>query len=128
LLQKKTSSSPFKRLQPLLSYETTDAELEASTRLDVEKWMASIKKTPTPKKSIEDLEAEVKMLRCLTEPKKPMSLDYKYTMMNPHCAKRSDEILENEDEQMSKFYLEAGSSLEQLHGQSKMQMAYASKA
>jgi hypothetical protein len=128
LLQKKTSSPPFKRLQPLLSYEKTDAELEASTRLDVEKWMASIKKTPTPKKFIEDLEAEVKMLRCLAEPKKPMSLDYKYTMMNPHCAKRSDEILENEDEQMSKFYLEAGSSLEQLHGQSKMQMAYAPKA
>jgi hypothetical protein len=74
------------------------AELEASTRLEVEKWMASFKKTPTPKKSAEDLEAKGKMLRYLAEPKKPMLLDYKCTMMNPHFAKRSDEILENEDE------------------------------
>jgi hypothetical protein len=81
-------------------------------RLEVEKWMASFKKTVTPKKSIEDPEAEGKMLRCLAEPKKPMSSDYKRTMMNPHCVKRSDEILENEDEQMSKFCLEAGLSLE----------------
>jgi hypothetical protein len=48
--QKKTISSPFKRLRPLLSYEKNDAELEASMRLKVEKWMASFKKTPTPKK------------------------------------------------------------------------------
>jgi hypothetical protein len=48
--------------------------------------------------------------------------------MNPHCAKRSDEILENEDEQMSKFCVEAWVSLEQLHGQSNIQMAYAPKA
>jgi hypothetical protein len=41
-----------------------------------------------------------------------MPSDYKRTMMNRHCAKRSDEILENEDEQMSKFCLEAGLSLE----------------
>jgi hypothetical protein len=68
------------------------------------------------------------MLRCLAEPKKPMSSDYKHTMQNPHCAKRSDEILENEDEQMLKFCQEAGLSLEQLHGQSKIQMAYTPKA
>jgi hypothetical protein len=49
-------------------------------------------------------------------------------MMNLHCAKRSDEILENEDEQMLKFCQEAGLSLQQLHGQSKIQMAYAPKA
>jgi hypothetical protein len=90
--------------------------------------MASSKKTTTPKKSIEGLEAEVKMLRCLAEPKKPMLSDYKRTMINPHCAKRLDEILENEDEQISKFFLEAGLLLEQLHSQSKIQMAYAPKA
>jgi hypothetical protein len=90
--------------------------------------MASFKKTPTPKKSAKDLEAKAKMLRCLVEPKKPMPSDYKCTMMNPHCAKRSDEILENEDEQMSKFCQEAGLTLEQLHGQSQIQMAYAPKA
>jgi hypothetical protein len=68
-------SSPFKRLQPLLSYEKTNvelqpllsyektnAELKASMRLDVEKWMASFKKTPTPKNSTEELEAKGKML------------------------------------------------------------------
>jgi hypothetical protein len=57
LLQKKTTSLLFKKIQPLLSYEKTDVELEASTRLEVEKWMTSFKKTPTPKKSAEDLEA-----------------------------------------------------------------------
>jgi hypothetical protein len=57
-----------------------------------------------------------------------MSSDYKHTMMNLHCAKRADEILENEGEQMSKFCQEAGLSLEQLHVQSKIQMAYAPKA
>jgi hypothetical protein len=57
-----------------------------------------------------------------------MSSDYKHAMMNPHCVKRSDDILENEDEQMSKFCQEAGLSLEQLHGQSKIQLAYAPKA
>jgi hypothetical protein len=85
--------------------------------------MTSFKKTPIPKKSTEDLEVEGKMLRCLAKPKKPMSSDYKRTMMNLHCAKRSDNILENEDEQMSKFFLEPGLSLEQLHSQSKIQMA-----
>jgi hypothetical protein len=98
LPQKKTTPSPFKRLRPLLSYEKTDVELEASMRLEVEKLMASYKKTPTHNKSVEDLEAKVKMLRCLVEPKKPMLSDYKRTMMNPHCAKRSDEILDNKDE------------------------------
>jgi hypothetical protein len=49
-------------------------------------------------------------------------------MMNPHCAKRSDKILENENEQVIKFCQEAGLSLEQLHGQSKIRMAYAPKA
>jgi hypothetical protein len=68
------------------------------------------------------------MLRCLAKPKKHMSSDYKHTMMNLHCAKRADEILENEGEQMSKFCQEAGLSLEQLHVQSKIQMAYAPKA
>jgi hypothetical protein len=37
-------------------------------------------------------------------------------MINMHCAKRTDEILENEDEQMIKFCQEVGLSLEQLHG------------
>jgi hypothetical protein len=97
-------------------------------RLEVEKWMASYKKTSTPKKYVEDLEAKVKMLRCLAEPQKPMLSDFKRTVMNPHCAKRSDVILENEDEQMSKFCVEAWVSLEQLHGQSNIQMAYAPKA
>jgi hypothetical protein len=78
-------------------HEKSDAELEASMRHDVQKWMASLKKAPPPKKSAKELEAKAKMLRCLAEPKKPMSLDYKRTMQNTHCAKRSDEILENED-------------------------------
>jgi hypothetical protein len=39
-------------------------------------------------------------------------------MQNPHFAKRSDEILENEDKQMLKFCQEAGLSVGQLHGQS----------
>jgi hypothetical protein len=90
--------------------------------------MGYLKKAPPPKKSAKKLEAEGKMLIYWAQPKKPMSSDYKRTMMNLHCAKRSDEILENEDEQMIKFYQEAGLSLEQLHGQSKIQMAYAPKA
>jgi hypothetical protein len=49
-------------------------------------------------------------------------------MQNLHCPKRSDEILQNEDEQMLKFYREVGLSIEQLHGQSDIQMAYAPKA
>jgi hypothetical protein len=65
--------------------------------------MASLKKAPPPKKSAKELEAEGKMLRYLAQPKKPMLSDYKLTMINPHCAKSSDEILENEDEQMIKF-------------------------
>jgi hypothetical protein len=80
------------------------------------------------KKSIKELEAKGRMLRCLAEPKKSMPQDYKCTMQNPHCVKRSDEILENENEQMFKLCQEAGLSLEQLHGQSKIQMAYAPKA
>jgi hypothetical protein len=60
--------------------------------------MASFKRTPTPKEFVEDLEAEGKMLRYLAKRKKPILSNYKCTMMNPHCAKRSDEILENEDE------------------------------
>jgi hypothetical protein len=109
-------------------YEKTDAGLEASMRLDVQKWMASLKKAPSPKKSAKELEAEGKMLRCLAEPKKPMLSNYKRTMQNPHCIKRSCEILENDDKQMLKFYEETGLSLEQLHDQSKIQMAYAPKA
>jgi hypothetical protein len=81
-----------------------------------------------PKKSVKKLEVEGKVLRCLAEPKKLISSDYKCTIQNPHCAKRADEILENEDEQMLKFYQEAGLALEQLHGQSKIQLAYAPKA
>jgi hypothetical protein len=73
--------------------------------------MASFRKTPTLKKSAKDLEAESKMLRCLAE---PMPSDYKRTMINPHCAKMSGEILENGDGQMSKFCQEAGLTLEQL--------------
>jgi hypothetical protein len=107
-------------LRPPLSYEKND--------LDVEKWMASLKKAPPPKKFAKKLEAEGKMLRCLAQPKKPMSSDYKCTMINSHCAKRSDEILENEDEQMLKFCQEAGLSVEQLRSQLKIQMAYAPKA
>jgi hypothetical protein len=126
--QKKTSSSPFKKLGAPLSCEKTDVELEALMRLDVKKWMASLKKAPPLKRSTKELEVKGKMLRCLAKPKKLMSLDYKCTMQNPHCAKRSAEILENEDEQMLKFYQEAGLSLEQLHDQSKIQMAYVPKA
>jgi hypothetical protein len=63
-------SSPFKKLRAPLSYEKTDAELEASKRLDVQKCMSSLKKAPPSKKSATELEAEGKMLRCLLEPKK----------------------------------------------------------
>jgi hypothetical protein len=58
-----TISSPFKRIQPPLLYEKTDAELETSMRLDVERWITSLKKAPPPKKSTKELEAEHKMLR-----------------------------------------------------------------
>jgi hypothetical protein len=34
-------------------------------RLEVEKWMASLKKAPPPRKSAEELEAKGKMIRCL---------------------------------------------------------------
>jgi hypothetical protein len=68
------------------------------------------------------------MLRCLEKQKKPMSSDYKRTMVNLHCAKRADDILENEDEQMSKVCQEGGLTIEQLHGQSKIQMTYVPKA
>jgi hypothetical protein len=68
------------------------------------------------------------MLRSLAEPKKPLPSDYKRTIQNLHCAKRSGEILQNEDEQMLKFYQEARLSVEQLHGQSDIQMAYVPKA
>jgi hypothetical protein len=33
-------------LQAPLSYEKADAELEASVRVDVEKWMIGLKKAP----------------------------------------------------------------------------------
>jgi hypothetical protein len=62
------------------------------------------------------------MLRCFVEPKNLMLSDYKCTMKNPHCAKRSDKILENEDRQMRQFCQEAGLSLEQLYDQSKIEM------
>jgi hypothetical protein len=120
--QKKSISSPFRRLQAPLSYEKTDAELEASVRVDVDKWMAGFKKAPPSKKSAKELEDKHKMLRSLAEPKKSMSSDYKCTMQNLHCAKSSDEILQNKDEQMLKLYQEAGLSVEQLHGQSEIQM------
>jgi hypothetical protein len=113
VVQKKSISSPFKRLPAPLSYEKTDAELQASARADVEKWMAGFKKAPPLKKSAKELEAECKMLRSLAEPKKPLP---------------SDEILQIEDEQMLKFYQVEGLSVEQLHGQSDIQMAYAPKA
>jgi hypothetical protein len=57
-----TISSPFKKLQAPLSYEKSNAELEASTRLDVQKWKASLKKAPPPKKSTKELEVKGKML------------------------------------------------------------------
>jgi hypothetical protein len=72
--------------------------------------MASLKKAPPPKKSAQELKAKAKMLRCLAEPKELMPSDYKHTIQNPHCANRSDEILENEDKQMLKFCQEAGLS------------------
>jgi hypothetical protein len=50
--------------------------------------------------------------------KKANAIKLKCTMMNLDCEKRSDEILENEGKQMSKFYQEVGLTLEQLHGQS----------
>jgi hypothetical protein len=68
-VQKKTSSSQYKKLRAPLSHEKIDAELEASMRVDVEKWMASLKKAPPPKKSAKELEVERMMLRCLVEPK-----------------------------------------------------------
>jgi hypothetical protein len=40
-------------------------EVEASMRLDVQKLMASLKKSPPPKKSAKELEAEAKILRYL---------------------------------------------------------------
>jgi hypothetical protein len=67
--QKKTISSPFQSLQAPLSYDKTDAELEASRKADVDKWMAGIKKAPPPKKFAAELEAERKMVRCLAHPK-----------------------------------------------------------
>jgi hypothetical protein len=102
-------------------YDKTDAELEASSKADVDKWMAGIKKAPPPKKFVTELEAERKMLRCLARPKKPMHSDYKRTMQNPHCAK-------NQDEYMLKFLQEIGLLVEQLHGQSEIQMAHVPKA
>jgi hypothetical protein len=90
---KKSISSPFKRLQAPLSYEKTDAELEASARANPEKWTTGFKKAPPPEKSTKELEAECKMLRSLAEPKKSLPSDYKRTMQSLHCSKRSDEIL-----------------------------------
>jgi hypothetical protein len=78
--------------------------------------MAGFNKAAPPKKSTKELEAECKMLRYLAEPKKSMPSYYKCTKQNLHCAKRSDEILQNEDEQMLKFYQEAGLLAKQLHG------------
>jgi hypothetical protein len=46
------------------------------------------------------------------EPKKSMLSDYKRIVMNQHCAKWLDEILENDDEQMSRFYQEVGLAIE----------------
>jgi hypothetical protein len=91
--QEKSISSPFKRLQAPLLYEKTDAEPEASMKINVDKWMAGFKEAPPSKKSAKELEDECKMLRLLVEPKKAMLSDYKCTMQNLHCAKRSDEIL-----------------------------------
>jgi hypothetical protein len=45
-------------------------KLEASMRVDVDKWMAGFKKAPPSKKSAKELEDERKMLRSLAEPKK----------------------------------------------------------
>jgi hypothetical protein len=70
--------------------------------------MADFKNAPPRKMFAKELEAERTMLRSLTEPKKLLPSDYKRTMQNLHCAKRSDEILHNEDEQMYKLCQEAG--------------------
>jgi hypothetical protein len=55
-------------------------KLEASKRVDVEKWMANLKNAPPPKKFAKELEAKYKMLRCLAHAKKLMPSDYKHTM------------------------------------------------
>jgi hypothetical protein len=73
-------SSSFKMLRAPLLYENTDVELEALKRLNVQKWMASLKKAPPHIKSAKELEAEDKMLGCLAEPKKTMPSNYKRTM------------------------------------------------
>jgi hypothetical protein len=88
--------------------------------------MVGFKKAPPSKKSAKELEDERKMWRSLAEPKKPMSSYYKRTMQNLRCAKRSDEILQ--DEQMLKFCKEVGLSVEQLYDQSEIQMTYVYKA
>jgi hypothetical protein len=93
--QKKDNLTLFQSLRAPLSYDKNDAELEASRKADVDKWMVGIKKVPPPKKFDTAKKAERKMLRCLAQPKKPMCSDYKHTMRNPHCGKRSDEILQN---------------------------------
>jgi hypothetical protein len=49
-------------------------------------------------------------------------------MQNLHCAKRSNEILQNEDEQMLNCCQEVGLSVKQLHVQLDIQMAYVPKA
>jgi hypothetical protein len=71
---KKSISSPFKRIRAPLSYEKTDAELDALARADVEKWMTGFKKAPPPKKSAKELEVKCKMLRSLVEPKKAIAI------------------------------------------------------
>jgi hypothetical protein len=78
--QKKSISSPFRRLHAPLSYEKTDVKMEASVRVDVDKWMVGFKKVPPLKKYAKELEDERKMLRSLAEPNKPMLSDYKHTM------------------------------------------------
>jgi hypothetical protein len=82
-------------------YEKTDVELEGSVRADVEKWMANFKKAPPLKKFAEETEAKRKMVRSLTEPKKLLPSNYKRTIKNKYCVKRSDEILQNQDDKQN---------------------------
>jgi hypothetical protein len=97
-------------LRAPLSYDKTNEELEATRKANIDKWMAGLKKARPSKKSAAELEAECKMLRCLTQPKKRVALDYKHTMQNPH-----------QDKQMLKFLQEVGLSIKQLHGQLEIQ-------
>jgi hypothetical protein len=109
--------------------------VKASVDQQVKSWSASFKKTTPPKKSDAELENELKMLKALRESKKPMS-DYKRTMMNPHVAKMSDDVLAKEEmarkffqdtRAQREFMKESGLTNEQLYDESKIEMAQVHK-